>query len=231
MRLLLLRHGQTVANTTAALDTAAPGHDLTELGVRQAYAACRALEPVGIGRVAVSTAVRTDQTARPLAEALALVPVEHDGLREIAAGDFEMRNDQEALEGFLGTVGAWLEGDLRRRMPGGETGEEFLARYDAAIARVCADGADVTLVVSHGAAIRTWVTHRAGGDHAPIHEGLHNTGCITLDGSPDTGWTVASWHREPIGGRWLDDVRAPDPTGRELDAEDADAGPAQSSGS
>jgi broad specificity phosphatase PhoE len=231
MRLLLLRHGQTVANTTAALDTAAPGHDLTELGVRQAYAACRALRSVGIGRVAVSTAVRTAQTARPLAEALALDPVEHDGLREIAAGDFEMRNDQEALEGYLGTVGAWLEGDLRRRMPGGETGTAFLARYDAAVERVCAEGAEVTLVVSHGAAIRTWVTHRAGGVHAPIHEGLHNTGCITLDGSPDTGWTVASWDREPIGGPWLDDVQAPDPTGGELDAEEADAGPVQSSGS
>ncbi len=96
-----------------------------------------------------------------------------------------MRNDHEAIEGYLGTIGGWLEGDLLRRMPGGETGHEFLARYDAAVARVCARGSDVTLVVSHGAAIRTWVTHRAGGDHAPIHEGLHNTGCITLDGSPD----------------------------------------------
>ena len=69
----------------------------------------------------------------------------------------------------------------------------------------------MTLVVSHGAAIRTWVTHRASGDHAPIHEGLHNTGCITLDGSPADGWIVASWDREPIGGAWLDDARRPGP--------------------
>jgi probable phosphoglycerate mutase len=235
MRLLLLRHGQTVANTTAALDTAAPGHELTELGVRQAQAARRALGTAGIGHVAVSTAIRTAQTAGPLAQALGLVPVTHDGLREIAAGDFEMRSDQEALEGFLGTVGAWLEGDLRLRMPGGETGTEFLARYDAAVEQVCAQGAAVTLVVSHGAAIRTWVTHRAAGEHAPIHEGLHNTGCITLDGAPGAGWTVTSCDREPVGGAYLDDVRAPDPTGGELDAEDARDAPgaagAQSSGS
>ena len=134
MRLLLLRHGQTVANTTAALDTAAPGHELTELGRRQAHAAGQALGTVGIGLVAVSTATRTSQTALPLVRSLGLEPVRHDGLREIAAGDFEMRSDQEALEGFLGTVGAWLEGDLHRRMPGGETGAEFLDRYDAAIA-------------------------------------------------------------------------------------------------
>lgn len=231
MRLLLLRHGQTVANTTAALDTAAPGHELTELGRRQAHAAGQALGTVGIGLVAVSTATRTSQTALPLVRSLGLEPVRHDGLREIAAGDFEMRSDQEALEGFLGTVGAWLEGDLHRRMPGGETGAEFLDRYDAAIQRVCARGVDATLVVSHGAAIRTWVTHRASGDHAPIHEGLHNTGCITLDGSPDEGWTITSWHREPIGGAWLDDEAAPDPTGGDLDADEAAEGSPQSSGS
>ena len=231
MRLLLLRHGQTVANTTAALDTAAPGHELTELGRRQAHAAGQALGTVGIGLVAVSTATRTSQTALPLVRSLGLEPVRHDGLREIAAGDFEMRSDQEALEGFLGTVGAWLEGDLHRRMPGGETGAEFLARYDAAIDRVCARGVDATLVVSHGAAIRTWITHRASGDHAPIHEGLHNTGCITLDGSPDEGWTIRSWHREPIGGAWLDDEAAPDPTGGDLDADEAPEGSPQSSGS
>ena len=233
MRLLLLRHGQTSANTTAALDTAAPGHELTELGLRQAQAAGRALGALGIGLVAVSTATRTSQTAMPLVTSLGLEPVRHDGLREIAAGDFEMRNDHEAIEGYLGTIGGWLEGDLLRRMPGGETGHEFLARYDAAVARVCAQGSDVTLVVSHGAAIRTWVTHRARGDHAPIHEGLHNTGCITLDGSPDEGWTIATWHREPVGGAWLDDLAAPDPTGGDLDADAGpDSGePGQSSGS
>ncbi|WP_457208435.1 histidine phosphatase family protein, partial [Nocardioides sp. P5_C9_2] len=236
MRLMLLRHGQTVANTTAALDTAAPGHELTELGRRQARAAARALAMAGIGHVAVSTAVRTTQTATPLAEDLGLAPRTYDGLREIAAGDFEMRNDHAAIEGFLGTIGGWLEGDTGRRMPGGETCLEFLARYDAAIGQVCAGGADVSLVVSHGAAIRTWVTHRAAGDHAPVHEGLHNTGCITLDGDPDDGWVVVSWEREPVGGAWLDDTSAPDPTGGDLDAADDElrdrAGdpPAQSSG-
>jgi broad specificity phosphatase PhoE len=143
-------------------------------------------------------------------------PVEHDGLREISAGDFEMRVDEDAIGGYLGTVAHWLDGDLERPMPGGETGTHFLARYDAAIADTCALGVDTALVVSHGAAIRTWVTHRARGDHAPVHEGLHNTGCITLDGSPDDGWTIVSWQQEPIGGAWLDDPSAPDPTGEDL---------------
>ena len=224
MRLFLLRHGQTHANVSGALDTAVRGLDLTDLGRRQAQAARRALANHGIGSIAVSTLTRTHQTAEPIASTLGLTTVEPDGLREIAAGDFEMRSDHDAIAGYLGTVAHWLDGDLDHRMPGGETCTEFLARYDEAISRTCAVGADTALVVSHGAAIRTWVTHRALGEHAPVHEGLHNTGCITLDGDPEHGWVITSWQREPIGGTWLDDSGAPDPTGDDL-------APGQSSGS
>lgn len=216
MRLFLLRHGQTHGNVSGNLDTGFPGLNLTDLGRRQALAAARALADTGIGAIAISNLVRTAETAAPIAGALGLTPVEHEGLREITAGDFEMRRDDPAILGYLGTVAHWLDGDLERRMPGGETGTDFLSRYDEAIASTCAAGVDAALVVSHGAAIRTWVTHRAGGDHAPVHEGLHNTGCIILDGSLADGWTIASWQREPVGGRWLDDAAAADPTGEDL---------------
>jgi broad specificity phosphatase PhoE len=216
MRLFLLRHGQTHGNVMGALDTAFPGLGLTELGQRQAIAAARALRDAGIGAIAISTLGRTAETAAPLATELGLTPVEHDALREIAAGDFEMRSDEDAVLAYLGTVAQWQDGNLDRRMPGGETGTEFLERYDAAIAKTCALGVDTALVVSHGAAIRTWVAHRAYGDHAPVHEGLHNTGCIAVDGSPEVGWTIVSWEREPIGGAWLDDITAAVPTGEDL---------------
>ncbi|WP_107705426.1 histidine phosphatase family protein [Nocardioides allogilvus] len=229
MRLLLLRHGQTHSNVSGALDTAFPGAALTDLGRRQADAVVQALDGTSIDTIAVSNLLRTAETAHPIATALALTPAEHDGLREITAGDFEMRADEEAVFGFLGTIADWLDGDLDLRMPGGETCTEFLARYDDAIARVCTDGVAAALVVSHGAAIRTWVTHRASGEHAPIHEGLHNTGCIVLDGSPEEGWAIVAWDREPIGGDWLDDEQAPDPTGGDLDPDDEV--PDQSSGS
>lgn len=215
MRLRLLRHGQTHANVSGALDTGFPGLDLTDLGQRQARAAARELAGTGIEAIAVSVLARTAQTAQPLAEHLGLEPSEHHGLREVIAGDFEMRNDHEAIDGFLGTVAAWLDGGLDRRMPGGETGAEFLARYDEAVHDASSQGVDSLLIVSHGAAIRSWVTHRAGGTHAPIHHPLHNTACITLDGSPEKGWQILEWHRDPIGGRWLEDESAPDPTGED----------------
>ncbi len=222
MRLLLLRHGQTHGNTQGALDTAFPGNDLTELGVRQSEAAARVLGDPGVEAIYVSPLVRTGQTAAPLAAVLGLESQVLDGLREIAAGDYEMATDHDSILGYIGTVADWIEGRLDTRMAGGETGHEFLTRYDDAVAAIAGAGHERALLVSHGAAIRTWVASRApdSSAHAMATEGLANTACIQLDGSPAEGWTIASWSSEPIGGAYLDDETAPDPTGHRVDGDE-----------
>jgi len=223
MRLLLLRHGQTHGNTAGALDTAVPGLDLTDLGRRQADAAAQALADRGIDRIYVSTLARTHQTAAPLGALLDVAPQELDGLREISAGDFEMGSDHDSIAGYIGTIADWIERRYDVRMPGGESGHEFLARYDAAVATIHAElaaaGHDCALVVSHGAAIRTWVSARVADaeSHARATDPLHNTACIELVGEPATGWEVQAWHGEPVGGAFLDDATAPDPTGQATD--------------
>ena len=220
MRLLLLRHGQTHGNTAGALDTAVPGLDLTDLGRRQAEAAARALAQDGVDQIFVSTLTRTRQTAEPLAVELGLDIRELDGLREISAGDFEMGEDHDSIAGYIGTVADWIERRYDTRMPGGETGHEFLARYDAAVAEIhrCVSeaGHKRALLVSHGAAIRTWVSARVPEveAHAKATDPLHNTACIELNGDPETGWEILAWHSDPVGGAFLDDVSAPDPTGQ-----------------
>lgn len=101
MRLILIRHGQTPSNVADLLDTAEPGADLTDVGRRQAAAVPRSLVDERIDVVYASTLVRTQQTAEPL---LAERDVEfrvHPGLREISAGEFEMRGDEEAIRGYL----------------------------------------------------------------------------------------------------------------------------------
>lgn len=228
MRLLLLRHGQTHGNTAGALDTAAPGLDLTDLGRRQAEAAARALADRPVQQIYVSTLVRTHQTAAPLAGLLGLEPRPLDGLREIAAGDFEMGTDETAIGGYIGTVADWIEGRYDVRMPGGESGHEFLARYDAAVAEIHewsrTSGHDRVLLVSHGAAIRTWISARVPGveSHARATDPLHNTACIELDGEPGKGWEIHDWHSDPIGGAFLEDAAAPDPTGAATEEHDPD---------
>lgn len=213
-----MRHGQTHSNVTGALDTGEPGRDLTDLGKAQAAAAVRALEDQHLASLHVSRLVRTHQTAQPLAHARAIDPGIVSGLEEIRAGEFEMRTDHDAVAGYLGTVAAWISDNLDHRMPGGETGHEFLSRYDAGVEQIIRQAWErpdrTALLVSHGAAIRTWVSRRVEGaeDHPAAHERLENTGLITVEGDPATGWRLLDWHSEPIGGRFLEDEEAPDPT-------------------
>lgn len=216
-----MRHGQTHANVSGDLDTAHPGLELTNLGQAQARAASQALAGEHLDAIFVSSRVRTHQTAAPTAEVRDIAPTQLDGLEEIAAGDFEMRSDHDAVAGYIGSVATWLEGDLAHRMPGGETGEEFLARFDTAIRIIVDAGREAALVVSHGAALRTWVSTRMEPhpDAPPTTQPLHNTALIVLEGDFDAGWELVSWQSEPVGGAFLDDETAADPTG-DFDADD-----------
>jgi probable phosphoglycerate mutase len=211
---MLMRHGQTHANVSGALDTAHPGLELTPLGQRQAVAAARALSEDLIEGIYVSSRVRTHQTAEPTAADRRHTPSMMEGLEEVNAGEFEMRTDSDAIHGYIGSISAWLTGDLRHRMPGGETGLEFLERYDAAVANICDAGHESALIVSHGAAIRTWTAARmlAGTEVPDPTSPLHNTALIVLEGDPLSGWRMVSWTGDAVGGAYLDDTHAVDPT-------------------
>ncbi|MDY0914999.1 histidine phosphatase family protein [Rathayibacter festucae] len=201
MRLLLIRHGQTPSNVDGILDTRIPGPGLTDLGRSQAAALPTTLADEPIGALFVSTMRRTHETAAPLAAALGLEPVERAGIREIAAADLEMRGDEAAVEEYMGTVFRWAAGETSLRLAGGETGDEFAARYDAVVAEVEATGHDVVALVSHGAAIRCWAGMRSldlDADFIAEHL-LDNTGVVILEGS-GSEWSLVSWEGEPISG-------------------------------
>lgn len=205
MRLLLVRHGQTTSNVGHHLDTAVPGADLTPLGRRQAEAVPEALVGEDIDLIVVSDLVRTQQTATPLATARGLEPWVRGGIREIAAGELEMRNDRAALEEYIDGVFGW-ENDPEVRVAGGETGTEVLARYDEVVDEVWRQVGDGTAVLfSHGAVIRVWAASRAEGldlAYAADHW-LPNTAMITLVGDPEQGWRLEEWLERPLGGAHL----------------------------
>ena len=219
MRLYLIRHGQTPDNVRGELGTTVPGPGLTDLGLEQAAALPRALAAAGIRALSTSTMVRTQLTAAPLAASLGLVPTVRDGLREVEAGELELRSDQQAVSTYLGTVLRWVDGDLDARVPGAEDGHAFFARFDRAVESAVAEsssrGEDVVALVSHGAAIRGWAGRRASNVDAAFvraHQ-LANTGVVVCEGSPSEGWQLVEWADEPVGGALLADPAASDPTG------------------
>lgn len=195
MRLLLIRHGQTPSNVLYLLDTAVPGAALTELGERQAAALPEALAGEDIDALYASTLIRTQLTAAPLAGARGLDVLVRDGIREVSAGDLEMRGDAEAADLYMTTVFAWAAGDTELRMPGGENGVEALGRFDAVVAEAAESGVGTVAMVSHGAAIRMWAAARA--DNVDVafaaEHRLDNTGVVVLEGSPVDGWKAVSW--------------------------------------
>ncbi|MDX3451370.1 histidine phosphatase family protein [Streptomyces sp. ME02-8801-2C] len=195
MRLLLIRHGQTPSNLKFLLDTAVPGAALTELGERQAAALPEALAGEDIDALYASTLIRTQLTAAPLADARGLEVLVRDGIREVAAGDLEMRGDAESAHTYMTTLFAWADGDTQRRMPGGENGVEALGRFDAVVAEAADSGVGTVVMVSHGAVIRMWAAARADNVDVPFaaEHRLDNTGVVVLEGSPADGWKAVSW--------------------------------------
>ncbi|MFF7891272.1 histidine phosphatase family protein [Streptomyces sp. NPDC007907] len=201
MRLLLIRHGQTPSNLKHLLDTAAPGPALTPLGQQQAAALPAALAGEEIGALYASTLLRTQLTAAPLAARTGLEVRVRDGIRELSAGDLEMRGDDLAIETYLNTAFAWSAGETELRMPGGENGVEALGRFDSVVEEASGTGAGTVALVSHGAVIRMWVAARAGNidvDFASTHQ-LQNTGVVILTGTPAEGWQVREWAGRSIG--------------------------------
>lgn len=213
MRLILVRHGESPSNVRHLLDTAVPGPELTDVGHAQAAALPPALAGERVDAIFASSLLRAQQTAVPLARTLGLQIRIRAGIREISAGELEMRGDLESVTRYLTTVFAWPAGDLEQRMPGGENGFEVLERFDAVVAEVAAAGYRTALMVSHGAAIRVWTAARADNievSFAATHT-LSNTGIVVLEGAPGAGWQLRSWTGADLDDRAEARSAEPDP--------------------
>lgn len=220
MRLLLIRHGQTPSNILGALDTAVPGPGLTELGIEQAAAVPEALSEERIDAIYASTQTRAQLTAAPLAESRSLSVSIRDGLREISAGDLEMKTDWNSIVEYHSISFSWIDGDRDKRIPGGENGVEVLARFDAVVREAADAGHDAVAFVAHGQVIRVWTAANAdniSAEFASKHL-LHNTGVVVCEGSPDEGWTALAWSGVALGGPSLDEGLRTGPGGAIADA-------------
>jgi broad specificity phosphatase PhoE len=162
--LVLVRHGQTDSNVVKALDTRPPGPPLNPRGRAQTEAVADALAVEPVAAVYASTAVRARQTAAPIAARHGLEVQVVDGVHEVFCGDLEGRSDPAAREAFEEVYASWVNGELDRRLPGGESARELRERFLPAVAQLWARHADdrddgrsnggLIVLVSHGGAIR-----------------------------------------------------------------------------
>lgn len=216
MKLLLVRHGQTSSNLAGALDTMIPGAPLNDTGLAQAGSLPRRLAATGflegLTSLWVSPILRARQTIAPVESATRLEAHVREGLREVLAGDIEMRTDAASVRCYMDTTRSWMVGRLGCRMPGGQDGEETFTRFDAVVHEIAeltadrsGDGADGgrALLVAHGTILRLWTALAAavggGADPAWVAEHPMGNGAITLvEGDPEAGWRLLSWNE----GEW-----------------------------
>ena len=174
------------------LDTAYPGAPLNEVGLAQAAGLPERLSGEPIEVVMTSDITRARQTGLPLARALRVPLITHPGVREIFAGEWEMDTDWEK---YVRVIESWTE-DLTRSLPGGDNGERFFARFDAAIEELV--DYQCAAVVSHGGALRSWLGRRCGIDSRTDRRWhLNNTDTVVIEGVPGD-WTILSWAGQDI---------------------------------
>lgn len=162
MQLHLIRHGQTRWNAERRIQGQLDA-ELDATGRAQAAALAPTLVELGIGAVYCSTSGRARETA-----ALALAPatpdiVYRDELREILLGVWQGRLWDDVEREDPAMVERLRDADPAFDVEGAEGYPALQRRGVAAIERIVAEAAaDVVLVVSHGALLKSVLAHYAG---------------------------------------------------------------------
>ena len=212
-RLLLLRHGQTIHNTTGRLqgqlDT-----DLSETGVRQAEAVAERLADENIARIHSSDLTRARRTAEAVGRRIGVEVVTDRRLRETDLGTWQDRTREDIDAHHPGMRAVWRNDPLWAP-EGGETHIEVGRRGRAAIDELMADDTDwddhTVLVVAHGGLIMALTANLLGiaAEQIPVFNRLGNTCWAELEARPpfdrDKVLTVggdpaATTHGHPTGG-------------------------------
>ena len=200
MRLILVRHAQSTANLTEALDTRAPGAELTARGQQQRLMIASVLAAEPVDAVYASPFARTVCTAAAIAEPHGVKVVEHDGLREVSSGQLEMRTDAAARALYDTTVWNYAIGYEEVLVPGGESRADVLARFGSVVDEASRAADRCAVVVTHGAIVRAWCgarVHRL--EPADIFaDRLPNTGRVVLERRFDGEWEAHSWNGRPV---------------------------------
>lgn len=195
MRLVLVRHGETLSNVRHVLDSRPPGPPLTSEGRQQAERMAQRLAGEPVAAVYASVAVRARQTAELIARPHDLEVIVHDGLHEVDVGDLEGRNDLRSIEEFMSVYRSWHAGNIDIPVPGGESGRQLLDRFLPVVDRIRAEhNGGLVVLVSHGAAIRLTARTLApnvASTFADAHT-VPNAGAVVLEHN-GAGWDCLSW--------------------------------------
>lgn len=193
--LTLVRHAESEANAAGVLDTSVPGPNLTEKGRAQAEEVANQLSRNHFDGVFVSSMVRSQQSAAPLARELGLQAQTLPGLREISSGWFNDKPGAIVDATYMLAPMAWIHGDRTAAIPGSIDGNEFNKEFSAAVQQIYDTGDKQPVAFAHGASIMTWTLMNVvnARNELMTEHPLPNVGRVVITGSPGTGWKLVDW--------------------------------------
>lgn len=164
MRLLLIRHGETVWNTEGRFQGQSD-IPLSPRGEQQAAALARVMANEAVDVLYASDLQRAWHTALILAEALGVPLHKEDRLREMAFGRWEGLTYTELQQRDAALLAAWQADPSRTAPPGGETLLQISERVSVALKTVLATAqAHRVAVVAHSGPLRVLLCLALGFD-------------------------------------------------------------------
>jgi broad specificity phosphatase PhoE len=143
--LVVARHGDTEYVDKVFSDE---GGTLTREGRALAASLAEELRDRRIAHVWCSDTARAVQTAEIVAARLGVGVTTRAGLREIDVGD--LHGELFSVPAMCEVTDRWFSGDLEAAFPGGESGNDVVARYRAVLAEVADEHrGETVLVVGH----------------------------------------------------------------------------------
>lgn len=194
--LLIARHGD------AAYGHADPvmsddGGWLTELGRRQVVDLAASLRAERVSRAYGSPLTRASESAAIAGATLGVDDRVLPGLEEVRVGNCAGRPHGDPS--FQGIYESWVAGELEARIPGGESGQEVLTRFRAALQEIAdLHRGEQVLVFSHGGIMAFALPQLCDNlmsDHA-LGRYLPNAVPARIEVGDD-GWYAASWPGSP----------------------------------
>lgn len=159
MRLILVRHGQTICNIVETWH----GWDdceLTEVGQRQAESVAKRLHAEPVVAVYSSDSRRALQTAEAIGRDRGLVPITNPDFRERSPGDLEGKST-EWISAEYPAIWEQREADYWGwRPPGGEHFRQVLERTLRGLDEIrAAHPEDTVVLVGHMGTVRVLISH------------------------------------------------------------------------
>lgn len=193
MKLLLIRHAQTIWNAAGRVQGQADP-PLSPAGLEQCQALGRRLGGLRLDALYTSDLDRARLTAAAVAEATGTPAILEPGLREVGLGRWEGIDRPSLERDYPDLFQRWVRDPSWDLVPGGEGSAGFRERVLGAVSRVVAgrgEGATVA-AVTHIGVIRLVLSMAAGLEHLGLRWpwAVDNTAITTLVGPPDIDrWT------------------------------------------